>query len=135
MLGTILKDGVNITGITTAASLLFITCIGMCIGAGFYIGGVVGTLILYVILTLPYKYGNGLNTKLINFEWDLKYKDEFDIEKMQEIFDNGNFTITHIKVNEESKTLYVKGRYDEPNKNKTISRLMKELNITEIVEG
>ncbi len=107
----------------------------MCIGAGFFIGGVVGTLILYVILTLPYKYGSGLNTKLINFEWDLKYKDECDIEKMQEIFDNGNFTITHIKVNEEIKTLYVKGRYDEPNKNKTISRLMKELNITEIVEG
>lgn len=36
--GTILRDGLNVKGLTTAASLLAVTCIGLCIGAGFYLG-------------------------------------------------------------------------------------------------
>ena len=37
--GTILRDGFNVKGLTTASSLLAVTCIGLSIGAGFYIGG------------------------------------------------------------------------------------------------
>ena len=34
--GTILRDGFNVKGLTTAAGLLAVTCIGLLIGAGFY---------------------------------------------------------------------------------------------------
>ena len=34
--GTIIREGFNVRGITTAASLLAITCIGLAVGAGFY---------------------------------------------------------------------------------------------------
>jgi len=46
--GTILRDGVNVKGLTTAAGLLAVTCIGLSIGAGFYLGGIVTTLLLFI---------------------------------------------------------------------------------------
>lgn len=54
--GTILRDGLNVKGLTTAASLLAVTCIGLCIGAGFYLGGIVATFIVYVILSHSHKW-------------------------------------------------------------------------------
>lgn len=33
--GTILRDGFNVKGLTTAAGLLAVTCIGLSIGAGY----------------------------------------------------------------------------------------------------
>lgn len=54
--GTILRDGLNVKGLTTAASLLAVTCIGLCIGAGFYLGGIVATFIVYIILSHSHKW-------------------------------------------------------------------------------
>lgn len=53
--GTILRDGLNVKGLTTAASLLAVTCIGLSIGAGFYFGGIVATIIVYFVLSHSYK--------------------------------------------------------------------------------
>lgn len=59
--GTILRDGFNVKGLTTAAGLLAVTCIGLSIGAGFYLGGIVTTLIVYVILSYSYKISDKLD--------------------------------------------------------------------------
>lgn len=48
--GTILRDGSNVRGLTTAASLWVNAGIGLAIGAGYYIGGVLTTAM--VLLTL-----------------------------------------------------------------------------------
>lgn len=53
--GTILRDGVNIKGLTTAASLLSVTCIGLSVGAGFYFGAIVTTILAYFILSHSHK--------------------------------------------------------------------------------
>jgi len=53
--GTILRDGLNVKGLTTAASLLAVTCIGLSIGAGFYFGGIAATIIVYFVLSHSYK--------------------------------------------------------------------------------
>ena len=53
--GTILRDGFNVKGLTTAASLLAVTCIGLCVGAGFYVGGIVATIFTYFILSISHK--------------------------------------------------------------------------------
>ena len=53
--GTILRDGFNVKGLTTAAGLLAVTCVGLSIGAGFYLGGIITTLIAYIILSYSYK--------------------------------------------------------------------------------
>lgn len=53
--GTILTDGFNVKGLTTATSLLLVTCIGLSIGAGFYLGGIVCTILAYLILAYSRK--------------------------------------------------------------------------------
>jgi len=48
--GTILKDGVTVRGLTTAAGLWVMSCIGLATGAGFYSGAVIATVLIYFIL-------------------------------------------------------------------------------------
>lgn len=45
--GAILKDGFSVRGLTTAATLWVVACIGLAVGGGFYIGGIVTTLLVY----------------------------------------------------------------------------------------
>ena len=59
--GTILRDGFNVKGLTTAAGLLAVTCIGLSIGAGFYLGGIFTTLIVYLVLSYSYKISDRLD--------------------------------------------------------------------------
>lgn len=53
--GTILRDGFNVKGLTTAASLLMVTCIGLTVGAGLYIGSIIATLIMYIVLSQAHR--------------------------------------------------------------------------------
>lgn len=49
--GTIMREGANIRGLTTAAGLWVVACIGLAIGAGMYLPAVVATaLILFVLI-------------------------------------------------------------------------------------
>ena len=49
--GTIIRDGFSVTGITTAASLLAVTCIGLAVGASFYEGAILATVFIFLILS------------------------------------------------------------------------------------
>ena len=59
--GTILRDGFNVKGLTTAAGLLAVTCIGLSIGAGFYLGGILTAVIVYIIMSYSYKFSEKLD--------------------------------------------------------------------------
>ena len=48
--GTILREGFSVKGLTTAASLWAVSCIGLAVGAGYYTGAIVTTLIIYITL-------------------------------------------------------------------------------------
>ncbi len=48
--GTIIRDGFNVRGLTTAASLWAVSCVGIAVGSGFYIGAIAATA--FVFLTL-----------------------------------------------------------------------------------
>ncbi len=50
--GTILREGFSVKGLTTAASLWAVSCIGLAVGAGFYPGAVIGTLVIFVTLNM-----------------------------------------------------------------------------------
>ena len=50
--GTILREGVSVKGLTTAASLWTVACLGIAAGAGYYEVALVGTGIMLVILTI-----------------------------------------------------------------------------------
>lgn len=48
--GTILRDGLKIKGLTTAAVLWAVACVGLAVGIGFYEGAVAVTVIIFIIL-------------------------------------------------------------------------------------
>lgn len=54
--GTIIKDGLNVRGLTTAASLWAVACIGIASGCGFYGGAFLATVVIYFTLVILKRY-------------------------------------------------------------------------------
>ncbi len=50
--GTIIKEGVSVKGLTTAASLWAVSCVGIAVGIGFYSGAIFSTIIIFLILVV-----------------------------------------------------------------------------------
>lgn len=48
--GTIIRDGFNVKGLTTAASLWAVSCVGIAAGIGFYEGAVIATVLIFLTL-------------------------------------------------------------------------------------
>lgn len=48
--GTILREGFSVKGLTTAASLWAVACIGIAVGSGFIVGALVATIVIYLTL-------------------------------------------------------------------------------------
>lgn len=48
--GTIIRDGFNVKGLTTAASLWAVSCVGIATGIGFYGGAIIATVLIFVTL-------------------------------------------------------------------------------------
>ena len=115
--GTILRDGFNVTGLTTAAGLLAVTCIGLSIGAGFYLGGIVATVIVYVILSYSYKVLDNLDHFDV-LEFHINIKNNDSIQKIEEILSDFNVDIKQIKKSntdssEDGGTLIIHGQYNK----------------------
>lgn len=96
--GTILTDGFNVKGLTTATSLLLVTCIGLSIGAGFYLGGIVCTILAYIILS----YSRKLRLKhahldSIQFAIHIKNTDQV-MQKIEAIFEKHGLNISKVNV-------------------------------------
>ena len=115
--GTILRDGFNVTGLTTAAGLLAVTCIGLSIGAGFYLGGIVATAIVYVVLSYSYKVLDNLDHFDV-LEFHINIKNNDSIQKIEEILSDFNVDIKQIKKSnadssEDGGTLIIHGQYNK----------------------
>jgi putative Mg2+ transporter-C (MgtC) family protein len=50
--GTILKDGFRVSGLTTAASLWVVACVGLAIGAGFYELSIGASMMVFITLMI-----------------------------------------------------------------------------------
>ena len=100
--GTILRDGFNVKGLTTAASLLAVTCIGLSIGAGFYLGGIVTTFIVYIILSYTHAMFGSLD-HFANVELNLTVEDfPNTLPDIQNILDKYEISIKKIKSNQKN---------------------------------
>jgi putative Mg2+ transporter-C (MgtC) family protein len=48
--GTIIREGAHVRGLTTAAGLWVVACVGIAVGAGFYEGAIISTAFIYLTL-------------------------------------------------------------------------------------
>lgn len=117
--GTILRNGVNVKGLTTAASLLAVTCIGLIIGAGFYVLGIISTIIVYFILSYSYLIFSKLDHFSI-FELEIKAKsgDNETIKKIENVLNEKSIILKNISNSEtesdngeKCKIIKISGKY------------------------
>lgn len=50
--GTIMRDGGSVKGLTTAASLWAVACLGLAAGAGYYLVSLLGMIFIFITLTV-----------------------------------------------------------------------------------
>lgn len=134
--GTILRDGFNVKGLTTAAGLLAVTCIGLSIGAGYYFGGIVATAIVYIILS----YSHKISGKLEHFdvlEFRIVVENEQAIKEIEETLSKFEVDIKQIKKidEEDNKNIKIIVEYNKKifNKNQLISTLSLIENVADVV--
>lgn len=138
--GTILRDGFNVKGLTTAASLLAVTCIGLSIGAGFYVGGIVTTIIVYIILSYTHAMFGSLD-HFTNIELNLVVDDFANtLPLIQNILDKYDVSIKKIKNNQKdeknSRDVQLVFRYHKDiNINSVITEISKLENVIDLEEG
>ncbi|MBO5349115.1 MAG: MgtC/SapB family protein [Clostridia bacterium] len=138
--GTILRNGANVKGLTTAASLLAVTCIGLIIGAGFYALGIVATIIVYFILSYSYILFSRLDHfSIFEIEITIKSDNNEVVKSIEKILSERAIKIKHISNNEvddevknneeyseKTKVLKISGKYsnkDDNNMNEIISEV------------
>ena len=96
--GTIIRDGFAVRGITTAASLLAITCIGLAVGAGFYEGAILATVFIFLILSLTSPLQNLIHKKKKHVLFNIETTSpEGIIGKAEEIFNKYDVEIISIQ--------------------------------------
>jgi len=130
--GTILRDGFNVTGLTTASSLLAVTCIGLCIGCGYYFGAIIATLITFIVLTYSYKLTDKLDhftsskliLKLTDFSSDI-------IERIENILEEFDITIKKLDKLDDN-IIHLDIKY---NNNIKMSKIITKISNLEIVKS
>ena len=141
--GTILRDGFNVKGLTTAAGLLAVTCIGLSIGAGFYLGGIVTTFVSYVILSYSYKISAKLDHfNLLDLQVAISQNVDDTLTEIERTLSEYQVDIKHMKKLNEDETddnstvIKIVGQYNKKgfNKNQLIRNLSLVENVAEIIE-
>lgn len=127
--GTIIRDGFSVKGITTAASLLAITCIGLAIGAGFYEGAIFTTIFIFLILSFAAPVQDLFHKKrkhvLFNIE---SYSSEGLIGKVEEIFNNNDAEVLNIqKIDNKNSNTYTYKIISKCNNTKLKESILNEL--------
>ena len=56
--GTILREGFTVKGLTTAASLWAVSCVGLAVGSGFWFGALIATVVVFLTLNTLRKVRN-----------------------------------------------------------------------------
>ena len=139
--GTILRDGFNVKGLTTASGLLSVSCIGLCVGAGFYLGAIIATLIVYVVLTYSYKVFSKLDhMPSINIKVSMNNPKEH-IDKVKVLLSNFKLEIIKVKIVEDDDAAadgYVlfecKAKTSSLNKNNLLTELVRLDPVTKVTE-
>lgn len=142
--GTILRDGFNVKGLTTAAGLLAVTCIGLSIGAGFYLGGIITTFIVYIILSHSHKISDKLDHfNLLDIQVLISKNPDKVLEEIENIFSKYQIDIKQMKKLDETESssdsiaLKIVGQYNKEifNKNQLIKNISLIENVAEIIES
>jgi putative Mg2+ transporter-C (MgtC) family protein len=103
--GTILRDGINVKGVTTAAGLLAVTCIGLAVGSCFFAGAVIATIIVYLLLA----YSHNISSKferysMLDIELTVEQNVSETVEMIKRYLNSKRVEIKSIKRSDKKTT-------------------------------
>lgn len=106
--GTIMRNGMNIRGLTTAASLWAVSCVGLAVGIGFYEGAVVTTILIYITLIILKKMERHVKKSTYNTLY-IEINNQ-QVSHIHEVFEGYNAGIKNIEIinNEEDNYTIIK---------------------------
>ena len=139
--GTILRDGFNVKGLTTASGLLTVSCIGLCVGAGAYLIAFIATLFTYFVISYAYLFTDKLDHfNVIQLELTTKEEIADFITKIEELCDELDIELKQIndisEDEEEYNSVKVICKYNNKilSKNKILTKFASIHKIKKIVE-
>lgn len=108
--GAILREGLNIHGLTTAASLWTMTVVGLAVGAGYYLEAAAVTLIILAVLALQHLLEKSLRARHVSHQFVIHaaYREGIETE-IREILDVFSLEVSRLQMvrDLESKELRV----------------------------
>lgn len=136
--GTILRDGFNVKGLTTAAGLLAVTCVGLAVGAGYYLGAIIATAVVYAVLSYAHILSNKLeHYNFLDFEVTAKNPKEI-ANNIREVLNVYDLEIVKIFVSDEDEKkdiIKIVAKYKEQlDVNKLITSILEIEKVTGVVE-
>ncbi|MCB2339780.1 MgtC/SapB family protein [Clostridium estertheticum] len=96
--GTIIHDKGSIKGLTTAASIWAVACIGLAIGLGYYTLTILSAICVFIVLVFLKTFENKLfkNTNVLKLE--IQYVNKKDmVEKLEKYFDSVSIKVKNIE--------------------------------------
>ena len=135
--GTILRDGFNVKGLTTAAALLAIACVGMLVGGGFFSEAIIATVIVYVVLSYAHKFYSKLEHYEIMRIEIATSRPKYILEEVKNVMEEESIEMEKIKIvnNKEDQDDYIKVdiKVNEQKKlNNVITKLMNLETVSEV---
>ncbi len=97
--GTIFKSRDSVYGLTTAASLWSVACVGIAVGAGYYIEAVFTMLAILVVLKVVNYFERKIRDKQINCRVVLEIsKRDADFKELMQILDSHNLLVDELQI-------------------------------------
>jgi len=100
--GTIIRNGSSVKGLTTAASVWAVACIGLATGIGFYLGTTVATIIIFIFLAytrISFDSNEATLTLMINSETPSNDIATIETELLKNSVKINNFSVKNLENN------------------------------------
>lgn len=137
--GTIIRTGINVRGVTTAAGILSVTCIGIAVGMGYYEAAIVSSLLVFFILSINHNITTKFE-KFDNLNISVEYLNDSDaLEYINSYFKEKNITIQSIRKEIKDKkisTVNIDAVYEtrKISRSQIIGKLIENKSIVEVNE-
>lgn len=134
--GTIIRNGNSVTGLTTAASIWTVACIGLATGIGYYSGAIITTFVIFLILAYFKSLASSAYDHTISCQLNMKLIHSTElISKIEDKFSSNSISINNIRFRTDKDNITNVTYYLSMNPNSDILPIIKDLyNLNEIIE-
>ena len=134
--GTIIRNGNTVKGLTTAASIWAVACVGIATGIGFYSGAIITTFAMFLILAYFKTFASSAYDHNISCQLNIKLLHSPElINTIEDKFTSNLITINNIRFRTDKDNVTEVTYHLSMNENADILPIIKDLyNINEIIE-